>query len=117
MSELTDLVSKLEKKYGSSIPHNDPDFILLQEKYWGNNRKKASKKTSKIGYKSGSSCKVIDLQTGKEHIFKSFAQASRFYGYSNNWALNQYNAQKRGVKSKKYKIVKLGKRKQVQRNE
>lgn len=105
MSELTDLVSKLEKKYGSSIPHDDPDFIFLKEKYWGNN----SNKTSKIGYKFGYSCKVINLQTGEEHIFKSFAQASHFYGHSSNWALNQYNVQKRGVKSKKYKIVKLEK--------
>lgn len=106
MSELTNLVASLEQKYGSPlqyVPHNDPDFITIQKKYWKNSKKKH--KALKAGY----SCKVIELQTKREHIFKSFAQASIFYGYSHGWALNQYNAQKRGVKSKKYKIVKLEK--------
>lgn len=35
MSELTDLVSNLERKYGTppdNIPKDDPDFITLQRK-------------------------------------------------------------------------------------
>lgn len=105
MSELTDLVANLEQKYGSPIkyvPRNDPDFITIQKKYWKNSEKH---KTPKAGYK----CKFIELQTKREHIFKSFTQASRFYGYSHGWALNQYKAQKKGHKNPKYRIIKLEK--------
>lgn len=56
MSELTDLVANLEQKYGSplhDIPHNDPDFITIQKKYW--KHKKHNTKRTK--------CKVIELKT------------------------------------------------------
>lgn len=118
MSELTDLVANLEQKYGSplhDIPHNDPDFITIQKKYWPDNNQHKQPKHKK--HKKRIRCKVIELKTGKEHIFQSFYQASKFYGYSQGWTHNYYVAQKTGHKNPKYKIVKLSKRKQVQRNE
>lgn len=108
MSELTDLVANLEQKYGSplrDIPYNDPDFITIQKKYWpDNNQNKRSKHNKK-----GTKCKVIELKTGKEHIFQSFYQASKFYGYSQGWARKYYVIQKKGHNDPKYKIVKLEK--------
>lgn len=108
MSELTNLISRLERKYGSPlqhVPHNDPDFITIQKKYWpDNNQNKRSKHNKK-----GTKCKVIELKTGTKHIFDSFAKASEFYGYSQEWARNYYVAQKKGHKNPKYKIVKLEK--------
>lgn len=108
MSELTDLVANLEQKYGSplrDIPYNDPDFITIQKKYWpDNNQNKRSKHNKK-----GTKCKVIELKTGKEHIFQSFYQASKFYGYSQGWACKYCVNQKKGHNDLKYKIVKLEK--------
>lgn len=108
MSELTNLVSNLERKYGSPlkyVPRNDPDFITIQKKYWpDNNQNKRSKHNKK-----GTKCKVIELKTGKEHIFQSFYQASKFYGYSQGWACKYYVNQKKGHNNPKYKIVKLEK--------
>ena len=118
MSELTDLVANLEQKYGSplrDIPHNDPDFITIQKKYWPNNNQHKQPKHNK--HKKRTKCKVIELKTGKEHIFDSLSKAGEFYGYSQDWARNYYKVQKTGHKNPKYKIVKLSKRKQVQRNE
>lgn len=108
MSELTDLVANLEQKYGSQlrdIPYNDPDFITIQKKYWpDNNQNKRSKHNKK-----GTKCKIIELKTGKEHIFQSFYQASKFYGYSQGWACKYYKVQKKGHKNPKYRIIKLEK--------
>ncbi|NUF99168.1 hypothetical protein GYW21_10485 [Lactobacillus mellis] len=110
MSELTDLVANLEQKYGSplrDIPYNDPDFITIQKKYWPDNNQHKHPKHKK--YREGTKCKVIELKTGKEHIFQSFYQASKFYGYSQGWARKYYVIQKKGHNNPKYKIVKLEK--------
>lgn len=98
MSELTDLVSSLERKYGTppeNIPKDDPDFVTLQRKYWP----KGS---------SGTRCKVINLETQEEHTFKSLTQASKFYGFNESWAYQRYKAQKNGNHiNSKYKVIKL----------
>jgi len=103
MSELTDLVSSLERKYGTppdNIPKDDPDFVTLQRKYWFQEDKRVENGDRKR-------CKVINLETQEEHTFDSFVQASKFYGHSKCWAYQRYIA-KRGKHSKsKYKVIKL----------
>ena len=103
MSELTDLVSRLEHKYGTppdNIPKDDPDYVTLQRKYWS----REDKRTENGGR---TRCKVINLETKEEHVFDSFAQASKFYGHSKRCAYQRYIA-KRGKYSKsKYKVIKL----------
>lgn len=103
MSELTDLVSSLERKYGTppeNIPKDDPDYVTLQRKYWFQEDKRA-----KNGDRTR--CKVINLETKEEHTFQSFVQASKFYGFNESWAHQRYMA-KRGKHSKsKYKVIKL----------
>jgi len=97
MSELTDLVSRLERKYGTppdNIPKDDPDFVTLQRKYWP----KGS---------SGTRCKVINLETKEEHVFDSFTQASKFYGHSRRWARGRYIAKGGKYSKSKYKVIKL----------
>ena len=104
MSELTDLVSSLERKYGTppdNIPKDDPDFVTLQRKYWFQEDKRA-----KNGDRTR--CKVINLETQEEHTFKSLTQASKFYGFNASWAYQRYRAQKNGNRiNSKYKVIKL----------
>ncbi|NUF26352.1 hypothetical protein [Bombilactobacillus mellis] len=104
MSELTDLVSSLERKYGTppeNIPKDDPDFVTLQRKYW------LPEDTDFEG-RQEIYCKVINLETQEEHTFKSFTQASKFYGFDASWACRRYRAQKtRNRINSKYKVIKL----------
>ena len=116
MSELTDLVENLEQKYGSPlkyVPHNDPDFITIQKKYWRVNDplKHLSHKKQKHNKLNGKKimCKVIDRTTGEEHVFASFTKASKFYGYNKNWVCELYMKQRNGHQNSKYKVVKLDK--------
>ena len=104
MSELTDLVSSLERKYGTppeNIPKDDPDYVILQRKYWLHKDKRTENGDR-------TRCKVINLETQEEHTFKSLTQASKFYGFNASWAYQRYRAQKNGNRiNSKYKVIKL----------
>lgn len=103
MSELTDLVSSLERKYGTppeNIPKDDPDFVTLQRKYW------LPEDTDFEG-RQEIYCKVINLETKEEHVFDSFTQASKFYGHSRRWARGRYIAKGGKYSKSKYKVIKL----------